>query len=473
MDAFIFYTLKSSLCLSAGFLFYYFLLKGETFHQFKRIIILGIIVISLVIPLIKFNKGPAGMTYPVRKLESVLVKTVPLAVPEQASLQKTVVKPEKQPADLMSLVYLAGASLQVLLILVSLGRILFLLGKAKKTRHGGLRIAILPAEVVPLCIGRSVLISEKDFREKGSQLILHEKTHLEKGHSLDLLLMELYLVMTWYNPFSWLMRHEMKQNHEFEADRNVLREGVDESEYQLMLVKAAAGAFRYKLANQFNQSNIKTRITMMNKTISSPFAILKSLLFLPLIGLMLTVFAQKELIPAKPAVQNQSGKKYLVLPVDQLKLLGLEVNSTGLFYKNRRPGNPEYSTVCLYFTDKTYSASIILRPGEKINGRSAPEKILKNQATTNYDFSPMVVAWIRGNWTLGLSPAEEVAGKSLLPVQINMAELKMLKRTDTLVFWFRPTESLKQALSPLARMDDYLQPCPPDANEPRAKEKTR
>ncbi|MCX6246289.1 MAG: M56 family metallopeptidase [Bacteroidetes bacterium] len=473
MYTFIFYTLKSSLCLSAGFLFYYFLLKGETFHQFKRFIILGIIVISLGIPLLKFNRGPAGMTYPVRRLESILVKPVPVAVPEQTVVQKTVVRQEKQAVDLFRLVYLAGALLQILLILVSLGRILFLLGKSGKTTWRGIRIAVLPSDVVPLCIGWTILISEKDFREKGSQIILHEKTHLEKGHSLDLLLMELYLVMTWYNPFSWLMRHEMKQNHEFEADRNVLREGVDESDYQLMLVKAAAGAFRYKLANQFNQSNIKTRITMMNKTISRPPAILKSLLFLPLIALMLTVFAQKELIPAKPAVQNKTGKKYLVLPVEQLKLLGFEMNSTGLFYKNRRPGNPDYGTVCLYFTDKTYSASIILRPGEKINGRSAPEKILKSQATTKYDFSPMVVAWIRGNWTLGLSPKEEIAGKTLLPVQINMADLKMLKRTDTLVFWFRPTESLKQALSPLARMDDYLQPCPPDAGEPRAKEKTR
>ena len=108
-------------------------------------------------------------------------------------------------------------------------------------------------------------------------MILHERTHLMEGHSLDLLISELYLVITWYNPVSWLIRHELKQNHEFEADRNVLLQGIDESDYQLLLVRTVAGEPRFHLANQFNQSSIKTRINMMNKRKSNRWAMLKVL----------------------------------------------------------------------------------------------------------------------------------------------------------------------------------------------------
>jgi hypothetical protein len=61
--------------------------------------------------------------------------------------------------------------------------------------------------------------------------------------------------------------------------------------------------------------------------------------------------------------------------------------------------------------------------------------------------------------------------KKLLPVQVNMAELNINGRSDTLVFWFLPTASLKKVLSPVANMDDYLQVIPPDTRKVEAKKK--
>jgi beta-lactamase regulating signal transducer with metallopeptidase domain len=470
MDNFILYTLKSSLCLSAGYLLYYMLLRRETFHRIKRFIILGIIFISIIVPIIKLNVDPIGMNSPVQKLESTIINNAPVIISEQKPEQLLRQQQESKPINFLAIIYLAGASIQVILILISLRRILLLLLKAKKMKYQGIRLALTPSEEVPFCFGRRIIISEKDFRENSKEVILHEQTHLKEGHSLDLLISELYLVMTWYNPVSWLIRHELKQNHEFEADRNVLRQGVDESDYQLLLVRTVAGEPLYHLANQFNQSNIKTRITMMNKRKSNPRAILKALLFLPLIALMVQVFAQKEIKPAVLTPNDHPNGKYLVLTTDQLKLLGFDVNSTGLFYKNQRIDKPGRQTLCMYFTHKTYSASMILKPGEKITGHSATDQILKKQATTNFDFYPMVVAWINGWWTLLNIPKEDLP-EDLLPVQINMADLKMLNRTDTLVFWFNPTESLRKTLAPIVRVDDYLQVCPPDARNDAMKGK--
>ena len=470
MDNFFLFTLKSSLCLSAGYLFYYLLLRRETFHRFNRFVLLGIIFISLIVPVIRLHVGSTPISYPVQKLESVLVREAPVVVLEKQTVQFPLQQPESKPVNFLLLIYLAGAAIQLMLIFYSLARILLLLKKSKKVTYGSIRFTLISSNTVPFCFGRRIVVSEKYFWENSKEVILHEQTHLKEGHGLDLFISELYLVITWYNPVSWLIRHELKQNHEFEADRNVLRQGIDESDYQLLLVRTVAGEPRFHLANQFNQSSIKTRINMMNKRKSNPRAILKALLFLPLIALMVQVFAQRISSPASISPTVATPAKYLLLKPEQLKLLGFDLNSTGLFYKNQRMDKPGRQTLCLYFTNKTYSGSMILKPGEQITSHSATHQILKKQATTNFDFYPMVVAWINGMWTLLNIPKENLP-KDMLPVQINMADLKMLNRTDTLVFWFNPTESLRKTLAPIVKVDDYIQVCPPDARDDAMKGK--
>ena len=127
---------------------------------------------------------------------------------------------------------------------------------------------------------------------------------------------------------------------------------------------------------------------MMNKRKSNPQAIFKALLFLPLIALMIQVFAQKEAIPASASLQNQSHGKYLVLKPDQLKILGFEYNSEGLFYKNERPNQIEYKGLDLIFTKKVYSCSVRLKKGEK-PGHIPGEKIINKMTTTTFDFFPL------------------------------------------------------------------------------------
>ena len=460
METFILYTVKSSLCLASGYLLYYLLLRHETFHRLKRFVLLGIILVSLVVPLVRLKVAPVLMTFPEQQIESALKSEPPLQQVVQNMVPAPVQQVGRGRVSLVVMVYLLGAFVQVGMILYSLLRIILVLRKSKKVQYPGTPVAVVPFDVVPFCFGCRIILSEKDFREHGREVILHELTHMEKVHSLDLFIFELYLVMTWYNPLSWLIRHELKQNHEFEADRDVLRQGVDASDYQLLLVKTTAGEPRFKLANQFNQSNLKTRITMMNKRKSNPGAILKVLVFIPLVALMVQVLAQKEIKATAASSGDRIHTKYLEFTKDQLKILGFEMTSSGLYYKNVRFGNPEKGILCLYFTEKTYSGSIILKKGEPFPTHSPADKVLKKQALLNYDYYPVVVAGYNGFRTQDMMAAEKDPNAKLLPIQVNMAELKLGKRADTLVFWFTPTKALIQAIAPFAKAADYLQPCP-------------
>ncbi len=460
MDAFILYTLKSSCCLSAGYLLYILLIRRKTFHRIKRFVLLAIILSSLIIPELTLQISPGREDIVFEQQKPAFLSAIQSVIPEKPDSTTLTQAPENKTGNLVQLIYLAGFTIQIILLLNAMRRIFILFRKSDKIKYKGLRLAFIPQNISPFCFGRYIMISEKDFQEHGDKIIRHEQTHLNALHGFDLIITEIYLALTWYNPFAWLMRFEIKQNHEFEADRNVVRTGFEPSDYQLLLVKTAVGEHRFRLANQFNQINIKTRINMMNKRKSSSLAMLRIMFFIPLIALMVQVFAQKEIITSGSDGKVNSNRKYLSLNTDQLKSLGFEWTRSGLFYKNNRLDRKDKSTLCLYFTDSTYSASIILQKGEKISGHSLPEKFLKKLKPTNFDFYPVAVTSFNGFRTLDMTASLNNSSEELLPVQINLAELNACNRKDTLVFWFRMTETLRKLLPPEVNATAFLQPCP-------------
>ena len=190
------------------------------------------------------------------------------------------------------------------------------------------------------------------------------------------------------------------------------------------------------------------------------------LMVIILMAMMLQVSAQKQVTMAAVATpqKDQTGKNYLKLSADALKWMGFVANESGLYYKNTRFGLSDKWVLCLYFTETVNNASFTVKPGEKFPTHSKPEKFLKKQAVTNHDFYPVVVAHYNGFRNLDMMAAEPDPRVMLLPIQVNMADLNIGTRNDTIVFWLKPTASLKQLLAPIANTDEYLITCPPDAN---------
>ena len=141
---------------------------------------------------------------------------------------------------------------------------------------------------------RYIVLPRSDYGNHEEQIIAHERAHLHLGHSWDLLLLDAAGCLQWFNPFMRLLRRELQDIHEYEADRAVLRAGFNPKEYQMLLIKKAAGAGRYSVADGLGHSNLKKRITMMLKKDSESRARWKVLAMLPLACLALTAFAQRE-----------------------------------------------------------------------------------------------------------------------------------------------------------------------------------
>lgn len=45
------------------------------------------------------------------------------------------------------------------------------------------------------------------------------------------------LLLQWLNPAVWLLKRELRDIHEYQADKGVLNQGIDATKYQLLLVK--------------------------------------------------------------------------------------------------------------------------------------------------------------------------------------------------------------------------------------------
>ena len=299
MGIFLVYILKSAACLAVFYLFYKLLMSRDTFHRFNRFALLGLLVLSSVLPLVEVSVNePVGVQETMLTLEQLLL----LANVEEG--QETVVA---QPATALwvrvaLLVYLAGIVFFAVRNLWSLGRLGALLRRGRLERVSDylpgraehVRLVVHDRDIAPFSWMRYIVLSRKDLEENAREILIHELAHIRNRHSWDLLLADLCIFVQWFNPAAWLLKQELQTLHEYEADDTVLREGVDARKYQMLLIKKAVGTRLYSMANSFNHSSLKKRITMMLKEKSNPWARVKYLYVLPLAALAVTAFARPE-----------------------------------------------------------------------------------------------------------------------------------------------------------------------------------
>lgn len=280
------YSLKVGACLAVFYLFFKLLLSRETFHRLNRIVVLAAMVLSFVLPLCVitvYRELPAMPELPVT---------------EEAGYAPSA-EPESQPFPwdkAATAAFLAGAAAALLWTLGSVCGVLHMIRRGHRERLGDGSVLVRTDQpVVPFSWYRYIVMSEKDLAENGEAIVLHEKAHLRLRHSFDLLVTDLAGCLQWFNPAMWLLRRELRAIHEYEADEAVLDSGVDARQYQLLLIRKAAGGRWYSVANSFNHSKLKKRITMMLKEKSNPWARLKYLYVLPLAAIAVTAFARPEI----------------------------------------------------------------------------------------------------------------------------------------------------------------------------------
>ena len=257
--------------------------------------LLGVLFFSLLIPCIEVTtRHQVEVQQAVLSIEQLLLMAELEATPANVgAVQET---PTISWVQIVLLVYLAGILFLVCRNIYSLICLFRLVHSGKHEKlEKGVTLVVHNQEIAPFSWMKYIVISRKDLEENGREILIHEMAHIHHRHSVDLLVADICIFFQWFNPGAWLLKQELQNIHEYEADETVINEGVNAKEYQLLLIKKAVGTRLYSMANSFNHSKLKKRITMMLKEKSNPWARLKYLYVLPLAAIAVTAFARPEI----------------------------------------------------------------------------------------------------------------------------------------------------------------------------------
>ena len=306
MMNFLLYDAKVAAALLVFYLFYRFLLKKETFHRFNRVVLVGTAVLSFLLPLciITIHK-PVEMAAP--------LVTEPAVVAELPGQELAPLVQASEPwwPVVLTILFWTGVACVLARVVVSILSILRIIRQAEPVREeDGCRILVTERNIDPFSWMKSIVLSRKDWELPHESILTHEKAHIAYGHSIEILLVDVLSALQWFNPAIWMLRADLKELHEYEADDAVLRAGTNLKEYQYLLIRKAVSKSGYSVANSFNHSILKNRITMMSKSKSPLARGLRVLWLLPLVCLAIGLQARTVYVPVdKDSEKNVSDEK--------------------------------------------------------------------------------------------------------------------------------------------------------------------
>jgi len=289
------YSIKSALVLALLYLPYTLMLRQESFFRMNRITLLTILMLALVLPMVDIPSlatPEQPVVYEMQHRIMLMTQEAEMTTKSLAATTRTI-----SWLGILAIVYIIGV---ILTLLIRLWQF-FKIGKIIRggclwtDKSGKATIYCHIDDVAPFSWMRSIVISEKDYKPYGREILLHEKAHILNLHSMDILFLTLVEAVQWWNPIAYMLGHSLRDVHEYEADDYVLHQGVSLQNYQALLVKKSLANTSYAFANNFNHSLIKKRIYMMNHPKSNPWLRSKVLYILPATLVVLTVFATPKL----------------------------------------------------------------------------------------------------------------------------------------------------------------------------------
>ncbi|MDR3219084.1 MAG: hypothetical protein LBU22_08960 [Dysgonamonadaceae bacterium] len=283
MENFIIYLLKLGVWIAVFWLIYGLFLRKETFFRFNRFFLLAGLPTSFALACCQYH-------YP------VWVNLQLTVVPEGISHQAVQAGSTFSGFILFALVYALGVAVFLTHHLMGLNTICRLIRKRETksaTKPQVIEISAIQSSFS--FFGYVFMDKTNTLSEVEKRLILaHETAHVEQRHWVDLFLIQIVCALQWFNPFVWLYRNAIKQNHEFLADRSVIQKGNSQAVYHAALINYTFKTPVFALANSFAYYNKFKRITMMKKNASKPAKKSAVLLLIPALALFLWAFAKPE-----------------------------------------------------------------------------------------------------------------------------------------------------------------------------------
>ena len=282
--------LKSSACLATFMIFYKLFLEKENMHSFKRFYLLGALLVSIVIPFITFT-------------QYIEVAVVEEFIPFQSAeftvdnVPKATTWQDYIPTTLWT-IYTMGVIALGFRFAKNLKDIVSKIKTNPKHKYHSFTNVLLQDLIAPHTFFNYIFVNKTKYEHNliPKEVLLHEQTHAKQKHALDILIIEILQMVFWFNPLIYLIKKDIKLNHEFLADRAVLDKGITALQYKETLLAFSSNAKEPMLANAINYSSIKKRFTVMKTKTSKQVFWFKSLIILPILAILIYSFSEKNMV---------------------------------------------------------------------------------------------------------------------------------------------------------------------------------
>ena len=310
MMEFLTYDLKVAALLAVFYMFYRLLLSRETFHRINRVVLLLTAILSFILPLCVIT------------IHKTVMVDMPKANIDFGGMTMMIEESEPQTPFWQTaaiVIFFIGLVVTLSYTLQSIFRVWLLIHHSEQhPQSDGTVICVAKGDVSPFSWMRYIVLSQSDYEAQDASILAHERGHIRRRHSLDLILVDTLTALQWFNPAMWMLRQDLRAIHEYEADAAVLSQGINMRQYQYLLIQKAVSHCGYSVANGISHSTLKNRINMMltNKKSTSKSWI-KVFALLPIVGIALVLNAETvndyvyENSPEQPQQQKvvKKGKK--------------------------------------------------------------------------------------------------------------------------------------------------------------------
>ena len=292
--------------LISGLLFSYYLvvLRNKKFHQYNRFYLLATVLLSLILPLIKFHFLNAFSAQPVVRLLSTMNSTTVYVSNVMTTYDFL------SQFNLFLFYAFLTISAAFLITLISQVLQIFLLVKGNPKRLlSNVCLVFTKTKGTPFSFFKYIFLDENINIEsrQGQAVLQHELAHVTQHHSADKLFLNIVLTVCWANPFFWLIRNELNITHEFIADKRAISNS-DSSAFASMLLTSIYPQHASVLTNSFFHSPIKRRLIMLTTSKTTRYSYMRRLMVLPLVAII-TVVTGSKLESKKDTGENQKFAK--------------------------------------------------------------------------------------------------------------------------------------------------------------------
>jgi formylglycine-generating enzyme required for sulfatase activity len=319
------YLIEASFCLILMYLCYILFINNDTFYKLKRYYLLFSLVISITIPQLPSTHLSKNFEHKIASFKPNFISNSNYKDTfENVIFGNTPIQPENISKtsylnfylELILIIYVIGIVVLLYRLANNIFQVLRLIGINNKEPYGKFTIVHHDDDYPTFSFLRYIFLNSTNLKSDDMSILLqHEETHIIQGHSVDIIFIELYKVMFWFNPIIWILKKSLIKVHECQADGYLVdKKKHNILNYQALLLNQYLSNINIELAHPFNYSLIKFRIKMMTKTKSGQWAKLKVFFALPVVIFSLLAFANANTRLAKQEFTEMMNSEKLWEP---------------------------------------------------------------------------------------------------------------------------------------------------------------